>query len=102
MLSLVRRSVPALALVALFAFTLVAAAADAKGKVKSVTADRGEVVMTDDGGKDWTITAAKDCKVEVNNAASKLEDLKAGDAILVTYEKDGDRLIARSIKATRK
>ena len=102
MFSLIRRSVPALALVALFAFTLIAAAADAKGKVKSVTAERGEVVMTDEGGKDWTITAAKDCKVKVNDADSKLEDLKAGDEITVTYEKDGDRLIARSIRATRK
>ena len=102
MLSLVRRSVPALALVALFALPLLLTAADAKGKVKSVTADRGEVVMTDDGGKDWTITAAKDCKVKVNDADSKLEDLKAGDEITVTYEKDGDKLIARSVRATRK
>jgi hypothetical protein len=102
MFSLVRRSVPALALVALFAFPFVVAAADAKGKVKSVTADRGEVVMTDDGGKDWTLTAAKDCKVKVNETDSKLEDLKAGDEITVTYEKDGDRLIARSIRAARK
>jgi hypothetical protein len=81
---------------------LPALAADAKGKVKSVTADRAELVMVDDAAKNWTITAAKDCKVKVNDTDSKLEDLQAGDEITVTYEKDGDRLVARSIRATRK
>ena len=59
----------------------VAAAADAKGKIKSVAADRSEVAMVDDAGKNWTITAAKDCKVSLNNKASKLEDLQADDEI---------------------
>lgn len=102
MTPLLRRSVPALALVALFAFTLAAAAADAKGRVKSVTAERSEVVMTDDASKTWTVIAAKDCKVKVNDADSKIEDLRAGDEVTITYEKDGDRLVARSIRATRK
>ena len=102
MMSLVRRSVPALALAALFAVTLTAVAADAKGRVKSVTAERGEVVMVDDANKSWTLVAAKDCKVKVNDTDSKLEDLQAGDEITVTYEKDGDKLIVRSIRATRK
>jgi len=102
MLSVIRRSGPALALAALFAFTVSALAADAKGRVKSVTADRGEVVMVDDAAKSWTLVAAKDCKVKVNDTDSKLEDLQAGDEITVTYEKDGDKLIARSIRATRK
>ena len=75
---------------------------DAKGRVKSVTADRGEVVMVDDAAKSWTLVAAKDCKVKVNDADSKLEDLQAGDEITATYEKDGDKLIVRSIRATRK
>ena len=102
MISRLRRSIPALALACLFAFTLAASAADAKGKVKSVTADRSEVVMADDAGKNWTITAAKDCKVRLNDKDSKLEDLQADDEITVTYEKDGDKLLARSIRATRK
>jgi hypothetical protein len=102
MMSLVRRSVPALVLAALFAFTVTAFAADAKGRVKSVTADRGEVVMVDDAAKSWTLVAAKDCKIKVNDADSKIEDLQAGDEITVTYEKDGDKLVARSIRATRK
>jgi hypothetical protein len=101
-----RRSHPVFAvvvtLVFLGAFALPAAAADAKGKVKSVTAERAEVVMVDDASKSWTIIAAKDCKVKVNDLDSKLEDLQAGDEITVTYEKDGDRLVARSIRATRK
>ena len=100
MTPLLRRS--ALALVALFAFTLSAAAADAKGRIKSVTAEKSEVVMTDDASKTWTVVAAKDCKVKINDADSKLEDLLAGDELTVTYEKDGDKLIVRSIRATRK
>ena len=58
--------------------------------------------MIDDASKSWTVVAAKDCKVKVNDADSKLEDLQAGDEITVTYEKDGDKLIVRSIRATRK
>jgi hypothetical protein len=95
-----------LALCSVFAIALVfanvAAAADAKGKIKSVIADRAEVAMVDDAGKSWTITAAKDCKVRVNNKDSKLEDLQANDEITITYEKNGDKLVAQSIQATRK
>lgn len=93
---------PVFAAVVALAFALPAVAADAKGKIKSVAAERAEVVMTDDASKSWTITAAKDCKIKINDVDSKIEDLQAGDEITVTYEKDADRLIARSIRATRK
>ena len=97
---------PVIAIVVALAFVgacaLPAVAADAKGKVKSVAAERFELVMTDDASKTWTITAAKDCKVKVNEVDSKFEDLQSGDEITVTYEKEGDKLIARSIRASRK
>jgi uncharacterized surface anchored protein len=103
---LLRRGHPvfviALALAFVCACALPAVAADAKGKVKSVTAERSEVVMVDDASKTWTVVAAKDCKIRVNDVDSKIEDLQAGDEITITYEKDGDRLVARSIRATRK
>jgi hypothetical protein len=79
-----------------------AIAADAKGKIKSVSPERFEIVMVDDAAKTWTVIGAKDCKVKVNDLDSKFEDLQAGDEITMTYEKDGDRLVARSIRATRK
>src|SRR3954469_9718292 len=59
-----------LALAFLFTFALSAQAADAKGRVKSATTDRNELVMADDTGKNWTITAAKDCKVRLNDKDS--------------------------------
>src|SRR5262245_2039018 len=77
-------------------------AADAKGRVKSVTPDKNELVMADETGKSWTITAAKDCRVRLNDRDSRFEDLQTDDEITVTYEKDGDKLVARSIRATRK
>jgi Cu/Ag efflux protein CusF len=90
------------AVVLLLVCALPASAADAKGKVKSITANRNEVVMTDDAGKDWTVIAARDCKFRVNDKDAKIEDLQAGDEVTITYEKDGDRLVARNVRATRK
>jgi hypothetical protein len=91
-----------LALAFVLAFAMTASAADAKGKIKSVTADRGEVVMVDDANKSWTVIAAKDCKFRVNDRDVKIGDLQAGDEVTITYEKDGDRLVARNIRAMRK
>ena len=106
MIRLPRRNEPVfaaiLALAFLFTFALSAQAADAKGRVKSVTTDKNELVMADDTGKNWTITAAKDCKVRLNDKDSKFEDLQTDDEITVTYEKVGDKLVARAIRATRK
>jgi len=88
------------------AFTLLIGAdaysAEAKGKITSVTADKHEFVMTDDAGKSWTIVTDKGVKIHVNDKASKLEDLQAKDEVVVTYEKDGEKLLAKEIKATRK
>ena len=47
-------------------------------------------------------SAARDCKVRLNDRDSKFEDLQTDDEITVTYEKDGDKLVARAIRATRK
>jgi hypothetical protein len=103
---MIRRTHPilvvCLTLAFLFTFALSAQAADAKGRVKSVTPDKNELVMADETGKSWTINAAKDCRVRLNDRDSKFEDLQTDDEITVTYEKDGDKLVARSIRATRK
>jgi Cu/Ag efflux protein CusF len=91
-----------LAVVFLLGLSVTAFAADAKGKVKSVEADKKQFVLTDTNGKDWPMTLAKDAKVLINDKEAKLADLKNGEEIEVTYEKKGDDLMASAIKLTRK
>lgn len=102
MIHIVRRFAPALALVAVFVIGSSAIAAETKGKVKNVTPDKHEFVIADDGGKNWTISVAKDCKCTLNDKECKFSDLQADDEVAVTYEKDGEKLIASVVKATRK
>ena len=102
MIRMLRHLAPVFAFVAVFAFATTAFAAEAKGKIKTVSADKNEFVMNDADGKAWTIHGGKDCKITVNDKESKLADLQADDEIQVTYEKDGERLVASSVRATRK
>ena len=102
MIRILRRFAPVLALLAVFTLASAAFAIDAKGKVKTVTADKNEFVMTDDTGKSWTIMVSKDAKVQLNGKDSKLADLQADDEVQISYEKDGEKLVASSIRATRK
>jgi outer membrane lipoprotein-sorting protein len=99
---ILQRFAPVIALV--FAFTLASAAnaAEAKGKIKTVTADKHEFVVTDSDGKSWTFMHAKDGKILINDKESKLGDLQADDEVVITYEKDGEKMICSSVKATRK
>jgi hypothetical protein len=99
---MLRGFAPVFALLAVFALASSAFAAEAKGKIKTVTADKNEIVVNDADGKAMTFTAARDCKVTVNDKESKLADLQADDEVQITYEKDGDRMNASVIKATRK
>jgi hypothetical protein len=99
---ILRRFAPVLALAFVFTLAVSAYAIDAKGKVKSVAADKNEFVMTDDTGKNWTITVGKDAKIFVNDKEGKLADLQSDDMVQISYEKDGDKLVASSVKATRK
>ena len=102
MIRMLRHLAPVFALVAVFALAGSALAADAKGKIKTVTADKNQFVMNDADGKAWTINAAKDCKIQLNDKEAKLSDLQADDEVTVTYEKDGDKLVASAVRATRK
>jgi biopolymer transport protein ExbD len=91
-----------LSLVFVLALTVTALAADTKGKIKSVEADKQQFVFADANGKNWTVTLAKDGKVFVNDKEGKLGDLQSGDEATITYEKDGDKLTASAVRATRK
>ena len=102
MIRMLRGFAPVVALLAVFALVSTAVAADIKGKVKTVTADKNEFVMTDADGKSMTIAAARDCKVTLNDKEAKLSDLQADDEVQITYEKEGEKNNASVIKATRK
>ncbi|HVP77472.1 MAG TPA: hypothetical protein VMV04_06230 [Thermodesulfobacteriota bacterium] len=58
---------------------------------KSITVAKGKVE------KSFAVTA--DTKMAKGKEALKFEDLKAGMNVAVEYKKDGDKLIAASIKA---
>jgi hypothetical protein len=91
-----------LALVCLMILATPALAVETKGKIKSVNADKSELVLTDDNGKDWTFELAKDGKVQLNNKDGKFADLRKGDEVTITYEKKGEKLMASEIRCTRK
>jgi hypothetical protein len=75
--------------------------AEAKGKIKSVTADKDQLVL-ESNGKDFTFSMGKDAKIQLNNRASQLRDLKAGDEVTITYQTVGDRNVVSEIRCTRK
>jgi hypothetical protein len=91
----------AFALVILAAFVTPVLAAEAQGKIKSVLADKKELVLTDKDNKDWTFTVAGDAKIKLADNDAKLADLKAGEEAVVVYEKKGDKLIANVIKCAK-
>jgi len=76
------------AVVAIFLLAGMASAADtiSSGKVKAVHSDRKEFVLTDAGGKDWTIKLA--ANVIINHGGKESEsDLNVGDTVSVCYDK---------------
>jgi len=73
----------------------------AKGKVKSITADKKEFTVTDNNGKDWNFTLSADAKIRLGDKEVQLNDMKRGDEVTVTYEKKGDQLIATRIQCKR-
>jgi hypothetical protein len=78
-----------------------ALAAEAKGKIKSVTPDKKMFVVTDTNGKDWEFTLADDAKVRLGDKEVKLNDIKKGDEVTITYEKKGTDLIATKVECKR-
>jgi hypothetical protein len=95
-------------LVAVFAVAFLLAAAapalalETEGKIKSVTADQNQFVMTDNNGKDWTFQVDKDAKVQLADKDVKLADLKTDDQVSIKYEKKDGKLMAQEIRGKRK
>jgi Cu/Ag efflux protein CusF len=93
-----------LALVALSllaGLTTAAVASEAKGKIKSVTADKNEFVVTDQDGKNWEFTMTEDGKIRLGDKDVKLNELKEGDEVTVTYDKKDGKLMVSEIKCKR-
>jgi biopolymer transport protein ExbD len=91
----------ALVVVLLLGLTMPVVAAETQGKVKTIDADKNQFVMTDANNKTWTFELAKDGKVTINDKEAKLSDLKADDRVSITYEKEGEKLLASAVRATR-
>jgi hypothetical protein len=93
------------AVIALFLMVGLAApvlADETKGKIKTVSADKKEFVFTDKDNKDWTFQVSDDAKIKLEDKDIKLNDLKPGDMVTVTYTKKGDKLIATEVKCEKK
>jgi hypothetical protein len=63
------------------------------GRIKSVTGGNNQFTLTQDDGKDRLYTLAENGTVH----AGKVADLKAGDAVIVTYVTIGDALWATAV-----
>jgi len=72
-----------------------------KGKVAAVRPAKGELVVSENV-KSWTFQLTKDAKVLINDREAKLADLMAGDDAAVTFDRQGQQLLATLIRASRK
>ena len=75
-----------LAVLFMLAGTAMGSDALATGKIKGINADKGEFVLTDTAGKDVTFKLGDMVVVNRGGKESK-SDLKAGDAVNVSYDK---------------
>jgi hypothetical protein len=76
----------ALAVLFLLAGTAMGSEALATGKIKGTNADKSDFVLTDSAGKDVTLKLGDTVVVNRGGTESK-SDLKAGDAVNVSYDK---------------
>ena len=89
---------------ALAAFVLVPIANAAKADKADaqegtvVKAGDGKITITDSSDKEHTFTVAKDAKIECNDKACTLDDIKKGAKVKLKLEKD----VVTSIMATLK
>ena len=79
-----------------------ALADEARGKIKKLSADRNEFTLTDQNNKEWTFSLDDAAKVRLGDKDGRLNDLKEGDEVTVTYQKKGEKLMATEIRAQQK
>jgi Cu/Ag efflux protein CusF len=90
-----------LSIAILLGLTSAVLALEAKGKIKSVSADKKEMTITNNDGKDFKFVMDDDAKIQLNDKDSKLSELKKGDEVTVTYEKKDGKLIASKVECKR-
>jgi Cu/Ag efflux protein CusF len=90
-----------LAVALLAAFAAPVMAEEAKGKIKSITADKKEFTVTDTDGKTLEFILADDGKVKLGDKDGKLNDLKEGDEVTITYEKKDGKMMVSEIKCKK-
>ena len=102
---MLRRTFALLAVVAVVTWAIPALAEDPKpgtheGKI--VKAEAGKLTMTDKDGKNpHTHAIPATAKITLDGKAAKLEDLKTGQAVKVTIEKEGEKLVVVSVDARK-
>jgi hypothetical protein len=74
---------------------------DVKGKITAVRPEYREVALQVNR-ESLTFQLAKDGKVFINDRESQLADVRAGDDAVVTFDHEGQRLLASLISCTRK
>jgi hypothetical protein len=77
----------AVALVAVLSNPAPAADAVARGKIKSIEANKREFVLTDPNGKDWTFDLGEHFMISRGEKEGKFADLKADDDVSIAYDK---------------
>lgn len=101
MIRLPKWTLAVLALVFIFGLTATALAEEAKGTIKSVTADKNEFVLTDATAKDLTFHLDAKAKVIINDKEGTLSDLKKGDEASVTWENKNGKMTASQVTVKR-
>jgi len=100
---MIRTTHKLLALAVMLGFMLPALAADdsnTTGKIKSISVSKMQFVLTaNENNKDYTFTCDRDSKVRLSNGGNgKLNDLKIGEEVTVTWRKIGDRNLASEVR----
>lgn len=73
---------------------------EVKGKITAIRTDKNEVVVSENI-KNWTFQLAAGGSVSINGRESKLGELQPGDNATVTFDRQGDRLLASAIRCRR-
>jgi Cu/Ag efflux protein CusF len=101
MIRLPKWTLVVLALAFMFGMVAPVLAEEAQGTIKSVAADKNELVLTDNLGKDQTFHAAAKCKVFIGEKEGTLSDLKKGDQATVTFESKNGKMTASEIRVKK-
>lgn len=73
---------------------------EVKGHLKSFSIPRNELVVTDEGEREWTFVLNDQVRVAIGREEGKVRDLMRGAAVTVLYEKQGEKLLALEIKSS--